>query len=75
MRVIDTKKGYDGVTYRIVDDANPNYNYHDIVIEKLIEDKETNFWIPLGVRFHEEETAKAWFERLINMKINHKNSK
>ena len=71
MRVIDTKKGNDGITYRIVDDANPNYEYHDIIIEKLVKQDGTEFWIPLGVRFHEEDTAKAWFGRLINLNINH----
>ena len=70
MRVIDTKKGNDGITYRIVDDANPNYEYHDIIIEKLVKQDGTEFWIPLGVRFHEVDTAKKWFERLVNLNIN-----
>ena len=75
MRVIDTKKGVDGVTYRIVDDANPNYNYHDITIEKLVKQDGTDFWVPLGVRFHEVDTAEIWFDKLINFNLKSKENK
>jgi hypothetical protein len=65
MRVLRTEKSKGGKLFRMVDDANRNYNYHDIVIEFCRVYSDGCAWLPCSDRFRRIEDATKEFNQMI----------
>ena len=64
MRVLRTEKSKKGTLLRMVDDANPHYDYHDIVIEMCrVYDDGDCAWLPCSDRYARIEDATMVFNQ------------
>lgn len=67
MKVLRTEKSKGGKIFRMVDDANPHYDYHDIVIEFCRVYSDGCAWLPCSDRYERIEDATMEFNnKLLN---------
>lgn len=68
MKVLRTEKSKGGKMFRMVDDANPHYAYHDIVIEMFrVYDDGDCAWLPCSDRYARiEDATKEFNNRIFN---------
>ena len=67
MKVLRMEKSVRGKLMRMVDDANPHYSYHDIVIEFCRVYSDGCAWLPCSDRYRRIEDATREFNnKLLN---------
>jgi len=66
MQVIKEKTGKNGMVFRIVDDANPAYKYHDYSVEVGHFDEGCTWWSRVGGYYTDIESVEKHLDDLCN---------